>query len=218
MKIARLAGLLLVAIVAMSLSTTATTVAALPEFKPATGNFSLLMLTSTLFGTGLRKVRCKHGISTGAISSAHLLGPFDITFSPCETTTDSNNFCLVNSPGAGTGIVLTNPLHAVLGLALPADAVGLLLLPTSGNTIASLAANACTGTSTILGSVAGIVAPAGGLRLYHSVTFEFSMGEQIPNSLDTLGGTVSPKLEVLGGSALLSSVDHIKWTTDVEIK
>jgi hypothetical protein len=217
MKITRLAGLLLGALLAMSLIAASTASAALPEFRPAAGKFLALFLATT-FNAGPGQVRCKEGSSSGSISNAHLVGPFDITFTTCESSINSTTFCPVNSVGANAGEILTTTLHGVLGLALASQLVGLLILPTAGKTIARLSQNGCTPETEVLGSVAGLVSPVRTLTLFTSLTFDFSLGQQIPNSLDTLGGLIEPRLDVLGVNSLLKTVVHIKWHTDIEIR
>jgi hypothetical protein len=224
MRIARLAGLLLGSILAMSLVGASVASATLPEFRSGGVGTSFLALslvthlTVASTPTSSTSVRCSHDKFEGVIANIHLVGPFSIHFLECESSSDGIHFCALNSVGtAGSGLVVTRLLHGLLGLVLPNELIGLLVLPTESAIFVRLASNACTPEIEVTGTVAGLLTPTLVLTLEQLLTFK-------PNDIrliHTLNGLVEPLLllTLLGQRVvgLLESVEHIQWHDDIEV-
>jgi hypothetical protein len=220
MKVIRLVGLAIVAVLAVSLAVAATASASPYLFRAS--NVENTFLGLSLPGTikaGADTIACNHDIFAGAIASVHLAGPFDITFRQCVSAGSGGSGCPVNSPGAAPGEILTKTLHALLGLVLPAIGLGLgglLVLPTSGKQFVTLEGNSCTPETIVTGNVAGLLedSQVGHLVLDNLVLF-------IPKDItkiDTLNGLVEPELIAFTELATLETVVHIKWHKDTEIE
>ncbi|MGD1056101.1 MAG: hypothetical protein ABR992_01670, partial [Solirubrobacteraceae bacterium] len=124
MKLARLTGLMLVAIFAMSLIAASAAMAGAPEFKPTgasiTGTSGTAILSAN---SGAETVTCEKDSTTGTVSSATLAGNILVHFLGCTSTGTGGSNCAVNSPGGGEGLILTNTLHGILGLVLPSKTI-----------------------------------------------------------------------------------------------
>jgi hypothetical protein len=215
MKLTRLTGEILIAILAMSLLV-ASSASATPLFRSS--NVGATFLGLSLFGTlkaGSDIVTCEHDVFAGAIASVHLVGPFDIHFLGCTSAGSTKSGCLVGSPGVTPGLILTTTLHALLGLVLPSELPGLLVLPASGKVFVELISNECTPTTKVTGSVAGLLEEdqVGELVLESLVLF-------IPKDItkiDTLNGLVEPGLSAFSEEATFQTTVHITWHEDIEI-
>jgi len=222
MKIARLSGLLLGLVFAMSLMAASAASAAPPSFTSgsigATNKANILAVTLKA-GTGATALVlfCAKGSSQGEIASVHLVGPFVIHFLECKSSINAGGeYCApVNSTGKpGEGLILTKTLHALLGLALPSQLPALLFLPTSGITFVELEANACTPTTKITGSIAGLVSNARGVA---SLTTLLTLGPKDPDLIHTLLGLTEPELILMSKTATIATVAHLSWSKDIEI-
>jgi len=164
MKLARLAGLVVIAILATSL-VMASVAMAEPEFKPTTGKLTGDSGASILEAdNGVDKVSCGSDVFSGLVGSATTVDNVVVHFLNCESTGTKGSGCTVKSNNTSTeGLILTNTLDGVLGLILPKPSsgtgVGLLLLPSSGTKFVTLSGNGCTEETTVTGTVAGEVEP-----------------------------------------------------------
>jgi hypothetical protein len=229
MKISRLAGLALVAVLAMSLFAVSVATAE-PEFKPATKGTTVTgtadgisELNSTGSGTN---VVCQKSSTTGEISSATLVGNVIVHFLECEGSTNGGTKCPVMSAGAPLeNLIITTTLHGVLGLILPKPAspgspVGLLLLPTNGKRFVTLLANSvgCIVTTIVTGSVAGLVEPVGTSTTKGKLTFSNAGAKQEITDFDpSTGGTVEPELVAGSTTATEKTLQLVTFGVAVEV-
>jgi len=219
MKVARLAGLMFIAVLAVSLAAAST--ASAKSYLFTSGSVGATFKGTSLAGVlaeGANKIRCASDTNSGTIANVHLLGPFDITFTGCESTSDGGTeFCSIHSENVSTaGVILTFTVHALLGVVLPSELPGLLVLPTSGKKFVTLSTNKCTtALTTVSGSVAGLLFES---QIGHGITE--SLVNFIPNDItkiDTLNGLVEPELEAFGLPATLETLEHIEWFREIEV-
>jgi hypothetical protein len=221
MKVIRLAGLAIVAVLVVSLSVASTASAGVYLFSPGSvgATFVGLSLAGTL-RAGADSISCKDDVNAGTIANVHLLGPFDIKFTSCTASGTGGENCSAKSPGAAEGEILTHTVHALLGLVLPAVGLGLgglLVLPVSGKQFVTIEETTCTGiATTITGSVAGLLEDNQGGHLILEALVLF-----IPNDIkkiDTLNGLVEPALTAFSEEATLETVEHLTFNRDVLVE
>jgi hypothetical protein len=130
MKRLRLAGLGLMAILALSAVASATASATLPEFSPASG----VTLKGKAVGNAIletksgTKVKCTGGSSGGEVTAEKTVSKVKIIFTGCES---SGFKC--KTPGAASGELVTEELTGTLGyISKAGKEVGILFKPTSG--------------------------------------------------------------------------------------
>jgi hypothetical protein len=221
MKLARLAGAVLIAIFAMSLLAASAASAALPEFKPASGTFKTLALgLSTLTGGG-NTVTCSHSTGTGEITGAMSVGKVLVKFTGCQVEIPSKATCAAKSKTGGTGEIDTNTLSGLLGLILATvgeftSDVGEELFPTSGSEFTSIVGT-CISTSKVLGSVAGEVTPINTLTLIGKINFGATGGKQDITKIDLLGGVMEPELEAFSSVATETTENDITFNVKTEV-
>jgi hypothetical protein len=219
MKIARLVGVMLVAVLAMSLVAASASSAA-PTFKPASGSLTAKGGTSVLKG-GSDTVTCAKNEAAGAISSASLVGPFTIHFLECtSSTTGSTAKCSIkNLNGPAEGLIITSTVHGVLGTVLPSGEAGLLILPTSGKVFVTLEKNACTPETKVSGSVAGAVSPTGKSQTTGKLVLKTvgGTGKEEIAKIDTATGLAEPELVAFTETATETTEDSITFSAPVEV-
>jgi len=223
MKIARLVGLMLVAVMAVSLAV-ASSAFAEPEFKPVGGTFTGTSGTSKLVA-GSNSITCTTDTSKGTISSATLAGGVTVDFSGCKSTGSGGSNCTVKSTNtSNAGLILTNTLHGILGLSLTSGAstgVALLLLPSAAGSkeFVKIESNKCTTTTTAVeGSVAGAVTPVGKSQITGKLTFlPGTEGESIKTFDPSTGGKVSPELEAFGIEASEETTEALTFSAALEV-
>jgi hypothetical protein len=198
-KRARLAGSVLVAVVAMSLGSVSVAVATGPLFltsgKPTfigvsgTSRWNMPALDA--------EVTCTKSTATGEISSTTLAAGIAVHFLECEAF-ERTEKCPVMSTGAPSeSLIPTVTLHGVLGLVLPRPAagsdMGLLLLPNTGKKLFTLLASCLFGgeAATVTGSVAGLVEPVGRSVLAGTLAFAETGGLQNIRDIDLTNGPFS---------------------------
>jgi hypothetical protein len=224
MKIARLAGLALVAVMAMSLALVSTA-AAEPLFVPATatllGDGGLATLVAA---NGADVVHCQESHSFGTISTSLLLGNVTIHFLECTSSGASKSNCPVSSEGIENekGLILTATLHGILGLILPSKEVGLLFLPVKGATFVNLNANACTVETAVSGSVAGLVEPINTPTTKGWILFERESGSGNTQAILDIDlthglGLVKPALTAYSTTATETLLELFTWSTATEV-
>jgi hypothetical protein len=227
MKIVRLAGLMLVAVFAMSLVAVSAASAAGPLFltsvkpNPFTGTaLGASVLNTPSAGTS---ISCAQSSSTGEITSTTLAGPIIVHFLECTAKNAKAEHCPAMSSGAPLeNLIITTTLHGILGLVLPKPAtgsdVGLLLLPTSGTRFVTLLGS-CIVTSTVNGSVAGLDETVGVLsktgKLFLGVTSE----KQNIKEIDlTNSSKVEPELVAFSGTSTEETNQDLTFTGGASVE
>jgi hypothetical protein len=221
MKIARLAGLMLVAVMALGLMT-ASAAFAEPEFHPIGAKFTGVGLGLNTLSAGGNTVVCEGNTTSGTISNATLAGGVVVTFTGCKSSGLTEKNCTVKSTGAAEGTIVTSTLHGVLGLILPkgtGTGVGLLLLPVTTKKFLVLAENKCTIETSVTGSVAGEVKPVGsGLVLNGQLLFRpGEKGESIKDFDLSTGGLVNPELSAFAAIASQETTEDLDFVGAVEV-
>ena len=220
MKIARLASLMLAAILAVSLAVSSVASAA-PLIGPVGAT-----LTGTS-GTGIltaanETVTCAKDTSTGTITSSTLIGGIRVHFLECTAKT-STGTCPVMSPGAPlSNLLLTNVLHGVLGLILPKPAgsgsdIALVLLPVSGSSFLNILGTCFTNIS-VSGQIAGLVEPVNISSTTGRLVFGVTGGVQNITDVDlSTGGLIKPKLSVGTELGTEETTENIEFSAAVEV-
>jgi hypothetical protein len=225
MKIARLAGLALLASMAMGLVLVSAASATEPLFNPigATilGDSQLPTLRAN---NGAEVVHCQESHTFGKILNTLLIGNVVIHYLNCTSSGSKGSNCAVNSIGAekGSGLILTNTLHGILGLILPSKETGLLFLPVLGKTFVELEENGCTIETAVSGSVAGLVEPLNTKTIKGWVLFEREPGpgnNQAILDIDlTHGlGLVAPRLTAFSTTATQTQLELITFSAETEV-
>ena len=227
MKIARLSGLMMIAILAVSLMA-ASAAFAEPLFTPVSGQTLTATSGTVTFvaNAGLNTVECAKSVTLGGkVDSPTLVGGIVVHFLECTAKESPNKECSAKSKGAPAGnLILWETLHGVLGLILPKltghTGVGLLLLPASGKTFVTLS-TPCTSpaTSAVSGNVVGEAEPVG-----HSQTtgkLRFGSGSNGSASVKdfelSTGGTLKPKLEAYTSEAGEVVESSVTFGTPTEV-
>jgi hypothetical protein len=167
---------------------------------------------------GADTVVCAKDTSIGELTSTMLFGAVVIHLLECRSTSNGTTFCTIKSTNTtNEGLILTNTLHAILGLVLPSRAGGLVLLPASGKTWTTLAANSCTPESKVTGTVAGLITPTGKSETTSKVSFSTSSGKQEIKDIDTLAGFIEPELTAFSFSATEEAAEEITWGKAIEV-
>jgi hypothetical protein len=221
MKIARLVGLTLVAVMALSLAV-ASAAFAEPLFLPVGATFKGTSGPGTLENISGERITCAADTSTGEITTPHLVGGITVDFTGCKSVnTKKSEECTAKSPGAPAGLLLTKTLHGVLGLILPkgtGTGVGLLLLPVENKKFVEIEENACAVAATVTGNLVGEVTPVGVHTTKGTLIFQGSGGVPSIKDFDlSLGGLVIPKIEVFGKESSETTTETITWSAAVEV-
>jgi hypothetical protein len=227
MRLARLAGLLLVAVLAVGLLPAASASAAEnsnPLFlgagaTPIEADFVGLSGPSTLKALAGAEVACQKDIASGQITSLLLIGKVFIHYLECTAVEKAGASirCTIKSFGSeGEGLVLTKELHGILGLVLspaPLD-TGILFLPTVGKVVLELAESTigtvkCTPATKVTGTIAALITPVG----VHSFTGLLVFADASIKKIDlTHGlGIVEPALNAFSTLATLLQHDFLEW-------
>jgi hypothetical protein len=220
MKIARLAGLMLVAVMALSLGV-ASAAFAEPEFKPTGGTLTGSSAGNNTLSAGGNTIVCTANTSKGSISSATLAGGVVVTFTGCKSTGTGGSNCTAKSVGAAEGTIATNNLHGVLGLILAkgtGSGVALLLLPTENKKFVTIVSNKCTVETTVTGNVAGEISPVGKSQTTGKLVLQAgTSGESIKTVDLSTGGTVSTNLEAFGAAASQATEENLTFSAALEV-
>ncbi len=222
MKIARLAGSILIATLAMSLLTASVALAE-PEFKPATGTFAGTSGTSILsYDDGVYSLTCANSVTTGAKTSSTTVGGVIVHFLSCKADGETRGGCTAKSVGAAEGLIVTNTLSGILGLILPKPAsgsgVGLLLLPASSSIFVTLAGNACTEEAAVTGTVAGEALPINSSQLTGKLTFSGIGSKAKIKAFDpSVGATKTAKLVDFGAEASETLSESLTFSSATEV-
>jgi hypothetical protein len=230
MRIMRLVGMLLIAVVAMSFVVVSSATAAEspnPLFVPAnnqalTGSGG----ASSLSAAGIT-VGCKENhVISGNVSNSLLIGNIVLHYLGCTLTAGGEEAtgCPVNSTGfenAG-GLILTNTLHAILGIELPANRTVVVFLPqTPGskvfvNFLESTLPNGkkCSVATSVTGSLAGLIEPVGVPR----TTFLVLLGgpPRLVHLTHNLG-LVTAKLVAFSETGELTQTEEVESKVETEV-
>jgi hypothetical protein len=220
MKVIRLAGLMLMAVLAVGLMATSAASAETSYLfsSSSVGSIALgLSLAGTLKAGEKDFIVCADDRSEAKVANVHLLGPFDITFSGCKSTSNAGlTYCTAKSTNVSTeGVILTLTVHALLGTVLPSELAGLLVLPTASRRFVTIARNECSPETAVEGSTAGLLFAS---QIGHSITE--SLVNFIANDItkiDTLNGIVEPELTSFGLTSTLTTLEHIAWDGPAEV-
>jgi hypothetical protein len=223
MKIARLAGLALIATLAMSL-TAASTASAEAHFRwgDIGTHFIGLSGTALLRGPGgtSPSLKCLKDLALGIVTSLDLIGNLSIHFLECKSRNAAGEECEVNSTNSPEkGLILLTTLHALLGLILPrtGTGVGLLVLPAKGESFLTFAKNECTPESKATGSLAGELTPVAQAATLASVNFALTAGSQNIKTIDILGRLVKPEFVSFSVGVTEETLETIHWLSSVEV-
>jgi hypothetical protein len=195
----------------------------------ATG-YLLLPVGGTVTGTstvttlkfGSNVINCTTDEFKATIASVHLVGPFPVKFTGCTAAGKTNSGCPANSKGTSGGEILTNTLHALIGLALPSNTPALLLLPGSGGIWFNLAESTnkttkavCTVATAAGGNLVGLLAQTVGAKVT-SATLTFVPKD--PESIDLpLGGKVASEIELFGVPGSFETVESLTYGQSSEL-
>ena len=172
-RIIRLAGVVCVAVAAMGFAvvSSAGAFSSNPLFSKESVGATLTLGSggpSTLSGAGLIVV-CKenHGLG-GTVSNELLVGGGVIHYLGCEYTKgEAESGCPAKSTNTtGEGLIITTTLHAILGLLLPQNTTGVLILPIASKTFTTLATaekngKKCGPEAQVAGNVTAEIEPVG---------------------------------------------------------
>jgi hypothetical protein len=193
MKIARLAGLVLAAVMAIGLMAVSAANAQDVLFNPASGTLTGLTGTAELTSS-VGTVTCNKSTSPGTIKNKDLV-EIILHFLECKGAETGKTPCTVKNVGGGEGLILTNTLHGILGLVLP-HIPAILLLPVAGKTFVTLIGEkaSCLEEIGVSGNVIGLIEPVG--KSVKQGTIKFSEGNNT-HFISSLGGLTISRL-VLG--------------------
>jgi hypothetical protein len=220
-KLARLAGLLSLAILAFGLMATSSASATGYLLLPVGGTITAVSLPVT-FTRGSNLDSCETDNFTATIASVHLIGPFQVHFSGCTAAGKTNSGCPANSVGASGGEVITKTLHAIIGLALPSKTPALLILPSSGEEFVELAQTTnkttkavCTVETTVEGNLIGLLSQTIGTRTTRAL---LNFIPKDPEKIDLpLGGTVISEIVSFGLPAEFKALVHLEYGQESEL-
>jgi hypothetical protein len=220
-KLARLAGLLSLAILAVGLMAVSSASATGYLLLPVGGTITGLSLPGTLTA-GTNAIKCEKDTFEAKIASVHLIGPFAVHFSGCIANGKTNSGCPANSVGASGGEVITTTLHALIGLGLPGNLPTLLILPNASAEFVLLAQSTnkttkavCTIETAVEGTVAGLLAQTIGTKTTRAL-LNFVPGD--PEKIDLpLGGTVTPEIKAFGVPGTFETLVHLSYGQESEL-
>jgi hypothetical protein len=227
MRTIRLAGLALVAVVAMSFAAVSPAAAfsSNPLFSPASGqSVRSVGLGNAVFTEAGNTITCTaHQAISGTVSNALLIGNLVVHYLGCTATqtTTGTTGCEVHSIGApGNGLILTKTLHGILGLLLPSNETGILFLPVAGKEFLTLERSEkegkeCTQESTVEGSVAALISPVGVSQTTGQLT---TLAVAKPAIDLTHGlGRVTAKLIFFGETGTLAQTGDVTFGVATEV-
>ncbi len=227
MKFSRLAGLVLVAVVAMSFAVVSSASAFSPNplFSPANGqSVSAVGLGNVVLTFAGNQITCTgHQTVSGKVSNALLVGSVVVHYLGCTATKTetATTGCEVNSTNTtGKGLILTNTLHGILGLLLPSGVTGILFLPVAGKTFLTLVRSEketkeCTPEIAVEGTVAAEVSPIGSKQLTGKLVTEATAKQAI--DLTHGLGTVTAKLVLFAETGTLAQTDDVTFGEATEV-
>jgi hypothetical protein len=217
MKIARLAGLVVLGVLAMSLAATSIASATLPKFNTTKVTFTGSQSGTSKLGASKNTISCTANTTSGEITQAMLVGGVVIHYTGCTSSGATKTGCAANSIGAASGLIETKTLEGILGEVLTSDAAGLELLPVSGKTFVEIAANECTVETAVSGTVAGLISPTGKPQTTGKIILNAPSESQEITEIDTLAGASKPKLTAFSATAFDETSEAITFAKAVEV-
>jgi hypothetical protein len=200
MKPYRLASLILLAVLATTLTATTAASASAPEFKPGTLNrFTADSGTGALETASTSAITCTNDSVTGEVTGPKTIGSVIITFHGCQSTEKGG--CSLQTNSATPGLITTNTLKGELGTTKEATSgVGLLIEPATGTAFATLEGTCLlVSPSPVTGSIAGEVTPVNnGATKDNKLVFLGSKGKQKIKEINILGVVKKPAFKALG--------------------
>ena len=202
MKLSRLVGLIVMAVLALNLMAVAVASASAPEFSPGTAqSFTGESGTGALETTSTSAITCTSDKNTGSVTGVKTVGSVLVTFTGCSSKEGAG--CAVKSKGSGSeGVIITKTLSGELGSVKTTEAasgVGLLLTPATGTEFVDLEGTCLLlSPSPVDGSVAGEATPTNVSSKDGKLIFIGSKGVQKIKAINVLGAEKKPKLEALG--------------------
>jgi hypothetical protein len=121
---------------------------------------------------------------------------------------------------ANEGLILTNTLHAILGIELPANRTVVVFLPQAGKEFVTLAPSKsgtkeCTPETAVSGTVPGLITPVGtGAQTTGKVTVG---GPGVLVHLTHNLGLITTKLLVFGTTGTLTQSDSVTFSAATEV-
>jgi hypothetical protein len=223
MKVFRLSGLVVVAVLAVSLMVVSVASAA-PVFTPTGATLTGTSGVSEFEAAG-ETLTCEKDTLGGTVTSATLMGGIVVHYLGCSAKTTGGATCTVKSTNTtAAGLILTNTLHGVLGLILPvptppASDVALVLLPISGSTFWSMVGSGtCIETTKVQGSVAGTLEPVGVSQTTGKLVLTSSGGKESITDVDlSTGGLVAPELTSFGSSMTETTTEGYTLSKATEV-
>jgi hypothetical protein len=228
MRLIRLVGLVLMAVVAMSFAvvSSASAFSSNPLFNPANGQSgrSVGLGNATLKAAGNTIVCTAHQAVSGTVSNSLLIGNVVIHYLGCtatETVAGKEKGCEVKSVGSpAEGLILTTTLHGILGLLLPSNETGILFLPVAGKVFATFTRSEkggkeCTAEIAVEGSVAVLISPVGVKQLTGKVT-TLAVAKAAIDLTHGLGA-VTAKLTAFGETGTLEQTGDVTFGEATEV-
>jgi hypothetical protein len=221
MKIARLVGACLVAVLAIG-AAVASAASAAPEFKAAkfpvtfTGTSGLLVGNTWQGGT----LHCASDHFTGVILGSHTFSGGRLVGLECVTILNSKE-CPQKTVGAsGAGEIVTSTLKGELGTVKTSEAasgVGLILEPETTKKLYLLAENECELETQVAGSIAGEVSPIGSSQTTGKLVFAVTGSKQDIREIGLLGTVKKLGLNAFGFSLTQESTESLEYASAVEV-
>jgi len=227
MKFSRLAGLVLVAVAAMSFAvvSSASAFSSNPLFSPANNQTvrSVGEGNAVLKAAGNTITCTSHQTISGNVSTALLIGNVVIHYLGCtitEATKTGLTGCPANSAGQTGGLILTKTLHGILGLLLPQNVTGILFLPVANKEFVNLPktekeGKECTPETTVEGTVAAEVSPVGSKQTTGKLVTE-AVAKQAIDLTHGLG-TVTAKLTAYTETGTQAQTDAVTFGEATEV-
>jgi hypothetical protein len=196
-----------------------------PLFLPVGAGVSSTSKQAILSGAK-NVLTCKKSKQSGAeITNPHLIGRIVIHFEECKNSFEGGTPCAAMSGGAGVAEeIVTNTLHAVLGLALlpgKPSVAAVLFLPESGAKFVSILGTCVKPSPTAVnGNVVASILPVG-VHTEHGQLFLGETGgvQNLRHFLPSLGGLVNARLEAFGVAEATEEVEeaNITFSTPTEV-
>jgi hypothetical protein len=224
MKLARLVGLALVAVFAMS-AIIASTASAFPEFLmlPSSKTFKGVSGVGTL-KAGTETVTCESDENAGEVTSMDSVGKVSVTFHGCKVKVATGECTIKSTLTGSAGLIVTTSLRGLLGEVAEAEAkskVGVLLEPETGIVFTTLLATGApcnTQETAVEGTLAGELTPIKALQTTLKLIFGLTSEKQNIKEITVLAGLKKPKLGAYGvNTATLSTEDTLTFTGSVEV-
>lgn len=172
------------------------------------------------FKSASLEIACTSSSGTGTITGMNSLGKLLFTYKGCEGKEGGGTKCLVRSPGAASGELVTRSLTGLLGTVKEAEAldeVGLLLEPETEKRILLIEKSSCLAEASLTGKVTGEIGPISLLGSFGDVGFDVASGKQLIKKITVSGVEESPALELAGLATSMETAAEMEFASEVEI-